>query len=120
MLADKTGVDVGIHLIFGMQGDSDERIIETAKLINSLPISNVKLHNLHVLSNTPLEEMYRRGEFIPDDLSAYAKKVILFLQHLSPDVAVQRLTALASRWDELIAPKWTAQKMQPIEYIEEK
>lgn len=119
-LAKNTSVDIGVHLIFGMPGDSEERLIETARIINNLPVSNVKLHNLHVLTNTPLADMYHNGEFVPDELEAYSDKVILFLRHLSPNVAVQRLAAVASRWDELIAPKWTAQKMQPIDYIEKK
>lgn len=117
-LARHTHVDIGVHLIFGMPGETPARLIETARIINNLPISNVKLHNLHVLTNTALAQMYRRGEFVPDELDAYADKVILFLRHLAPTVAVQRLAAVASRWDELIAPKWTGQKMQPIDFIE--
>lgn len=119
-LHEKTAVDIGVHLIFGMPGETTEQLIETANTINQLPISNVKLHNLHVLVNTPLAELYHRGEFSPDELDAYADKVIVFLRHLSPTIAVQRLAAVASRWDELIAPKWTGQKMQPLDYIENK
>lgn len=119
-LAEQTDVDIGIHLIFGLPNETSETLIETARILNNLPISNVKLHNLHVLINTPLAELYKRGEFIPDELDVYAAKVILFLRHLSPTIAVQRLAAVASRWDELIAPKWTGQKMQPIDYIENK
>ena len=119
-LAERTQVDIGIHLMFGLPNETDAQIIATAEKINSLPISNVKLHNLHVLKNTPLANMYRLGEFTPVDLDEYSDKVILFLRHLSPEVAVQRLAALSNRWDELIAPEWTRQKMQPIEFIENK
>ncbi len=119
-LHQRTGVDIGVHLIFGMPGETPQQLIETARIINQLPISNVKLHNLHVLSNTTLAEMYHRNEFVPDELDEYAEKVILFLRHLSPVIAVQRLAAIASRWDELIAPKWTGQKMAPLDYIENK
>lgn len=119
-LNQQTDVDIGIHLIFGIPGDTSERLIETALIINDLPISNVKLHNLHVLKNTPLDAIYQRGEFEPDDLETYADKVILFLRYLSPETAVQRLAAVASRWDDLIAPKWTGLKMQPVEFIEQR
>jgi len=117
-LAAKTDADIGIHLMFGLPNESDEMITETAKRINTLPISNVKLHNLHVLKNTPLATMYAAGLFTPVELEKYAGKVILFLRHLSPTIAVQRLAAIANRWDELVAPEWTRQKMPPIEYIE--
>ena len=119
-LNQKTQVDIGVHLIFGMPDETPERLIETARIINQLPVSNVKLHNLHVLSNTTLAEMYQRNEFVPDELDVYADKVILFLRHLAPNVAVQRLAAIANRWDELIAPKWTGQKMGPLDFIERK
>ncbi len=111
-IADSTKVDLGIHLIFGNPGETDEQIIETAKIVNDLPITNVKLHNLHVLKQTPLEDIFHRGEFTPIDFETYAHRVELFLQHLSPRIALHRLAAYASRWDELVAPSWTADKMR--------
>jgi radical SAM protein (TIGR01212 family) len=119
-LHEHTGVDTGVHLIFGLPDETDDEIIETAQRINELPISNVKLHNLHVLTNTPLALMYQQGRFQPVELEEYIDKVVLFLQHLSPNVAVQRLAAVASRWDELIAPAWTREKMRPTQMIEDK
>jgi len=117
-LHEHTGVDIGIHLMFGLPGETDEEIIQTADIINRLPVSNVKLHNLHVLSNTPLAAIYARGQFTPLELEDYTNRVVLFLQHLSPDIAVQRLSAVASRWDELVAPEWTRNKLMPVQFIE--
>lgn len=113
----ETGIDIGIHLMFGLPNETDERIIETALICNKLPISNVKLHNLHVLKNTPLEILYRAGEFTPVTREEYTRKVILFLEHLDPSIAIQRLNALASRWDELIAPDYTRHKMETFQFI---
>ncbi len=45
-----TGVDIGIHLMFGLPGETDQELIETAQILNELPVNNVKLNNLHVLS----------------------------------------------------------------------
>ena len=115
-----TGVDIGIHLMFGLPGETDKEIIQTARILNNLPINNVKLHNLHVLTKTPLAELYHKGEFKPVELEEYIEKVLLFLQYLSPDIAVQRLAAVASRWDELIAPQWTKEKMRPTQMIEDR
>lgn len=111
------GLDAGIHLIFGWPTENEKQIIETARLCNELPISNVKLHNLHVLKNTPLEELYARGEFSPVDLDLYAERVALFLDHLSPRIAVHRLAALSSKWDELVAPPWVRHKMKSYQGI---
>ncbi len=112
-----TDVDLGIHLMFGQPNDTKASIIESAKISNDLPISNIKLHNLHVLKNTPLEKIYNEGNFIPIERAEYAECVELFLSHLRPDIAVHRLSALASRWDELVAPAWAKQKMESHQFI---
>ena len=111
------GLDVGVHLIFGWPTETDKQIVETAMLINSLPVTNVKLHNLHVLTGTPLEQLYREGLFQPIELEKYASRVALFLEHLSPAIAVHRLAALSSRWQELVAPAWTRHKMKSYQAI---
>jgi hypothetical protein len=103
---------LGVHLIFGSPGESDDDAVKTAQLINTLPLQNVKLHHLHVLKDTPLAEDYARGEFVPLDQEAYFARCCAFLQHLREDIAVHRLSALSSRWDELVAPAWSSYKMQ--------
>lgn len=105
-------VDLGIHLIFGLPGETRETVIETARICNGLPIKNVKLHNLHVLKNTPLEEDFHAGKFVPMERETYFEHVGLFLRHLKPELAVHRLSAYAPRWDELVAPAWTSHKMK--------
>ena len=110
-------VDLGIHLMLGLPGETDDDIVKEAKRVSQLPIDNVKLHNLHVLKNTELEKEYLRGEFQPIDRDTYARRVMLFLQHLNPRIAVHRLAAVASRHDELVAPEWTADKMASYQYV---
>lgn len=110
-ISKQTQVDLGIHLIFGNPGESDQDIIESAQICNQLPITNVKLHNLHVLKGTGLEELYAQGKFEPIEFNEYARRVALFLDHLAPHIYVHRLAALSSRPDELIAPQWVALKM---------
>ncbi len=105
-------VNLGVHLIFGSPGETDELAIEAARIINSLPVQNVKLHHLHVLKGTALAEEYARGEFEPISREAYFHRCCLFLQHLNPDIAVHRLSALSSRWDELVAPDWSSFRMR--------
>lgn len=105
-------IDLGIHLIFGLPGETREALVETAKMVSDLPIDNIKLHNLHVLKGTPLADQYLQGEFSPISREEYVKRVILFLQHLSPRIAVHRLAATAGRHEELVAPDWAKSKME--------
>lgn len=39
------------------------------------------------------------------------------MSYLHPRIAVHRLAAFASRWEELIAPRWTSDKMGTHQYI---
>ncbi len=110
-------VDLGIHLMFGFPGESDEDIIESAKICSDLPITNVKIHNLHVLKNTTLEKDFLKGKFTPISREDYTRQAILFLQHLNPQIAVHRLAAVASRHDELVAPDWAKSKLDTYQYI---
>lgn len=105
-------VNLGVHLIFGAPHETDEMVVDTAKEVNQLPIHNVKLHHLHVLKETPLADDYAQGSFEPLSQEAYFQRCCLFLQHLRPDLAVHRLAALSSRWDELVAPAWSTYKME--------
>ncbi len=110
-------LNLGIHLIFGIPGETDQQIMETAHLINSLPIQNVKLHHLHVLKNTPLADLFSEHKFSPISLEKYAESVRIFLENLSPQIAVHRLAAYSSRWDELIAPAWTTDKLRTQQFL---
>jgi hypothetical protein len=107
-----TPCDVGIHLIFGSPDEEDRDLVEAAHLAHEMGIHNVKLHNLHVLKGTALETMYLSGRFNPIDFDEYARRVRVFLEHLSPEIYVHRLAALSSRPEELLAPAWTALKMK--------
>lgn len=112
VISKKTTVDLGIHLIFGNPAETDQRVIDTAKRVNDLPLRNIKLHHLHVLRGTTLEKIYHAGHFTPVDFETYCRRVELFLQHLDPRFYIHRLAAYSPRWEELVAPDWTANKMK--------
>lgn len=112
-----TQVDLSLHLMFGWPGESIKDVIQAARICNQLPIQSVKLHNLHVLNQTPLADLYFDGKFDPIKREDYAEMVAAFLQALSPDIAVHRLAAYASRREELIAPLWTSNKKETHQFI---
>lgn len=106
------GVDLGIHLMLGQPNETDQDVISAALICNDLPIKNVKLHNLHVLKNTPLADDYHQGLFKPIEKEDYFRRCQLFLQHLNPMIAIHRVAALSNKPGELIAPAWTSFKMR--------
>src|SRR5262249_39735280 len=56
------GFDVCAHVILNLPGESREDMLVTADALAALPVQAVKVHNLHVVRNTPLERMYHAGE----------------------------------------------------------
>jgi len=108
-----------VHLMFGLPDETDSQIRETAEILSEHEVDGVKLHNLHVLRNTTLEKLYLGSQFVPVELEEYSRKVTLFLENLSPKIAIHRLAAVASRWDELVAPEWVREKMRPTQFIDD-
>jgi hypothetical protein len=85
------GFGVCAHVILNLPADDDTDAIETAKVLSALRVEQVKLHALYLLKGTPLAEQYMRGEVKLISKDEYIGRVILFLEHLSPEIVVQRV-----------------------------
>lgn len=97
--------DICTHLIYGFPGETAEEFLKTADLIASLPVNSVKLHQLHAVEGTELAEMYRRGEFVPLQLSRYVAVAADFLERLPAGITIQRLYGSAPLGIR-VAPQW--------------
>jgi radical SAM superfamily enzyme len=51
----------------------------------------VKLHSLYIAKNTKLSKQYKDGIITICSKEEYLNRVIAFLEHLSPDIVVERL-----------------------------
>ncbi len=95
------------HLIFGLPGENVIDVIEHAKNISALRIQCIKLHQLQILKNTPLHKIYEKNNnFVkPLSLQEYINWVIIFLEHLSPEIFIERFTSESPK-ERLIEPNW--------------
>ena len=48
-----------VHIINGLPGESKQDMIDTVKYLNKQGIDGIKIHMLHVMKNTPLENYYK-------------------------------------------------------------
>jgi radical SAM protein (TIGR01212 family) len=103
------GFDVCAHVILNLPGESRDDMLATADALAALPVQAVKVHNLHVVRNTPLERMYADGAVRLFERDEYVGVVCDFLEHLPPDMVVQRLSGDAPP-DYLVAPAWCLDK----------
>ena len=103
------GIWVCVHIINGLPGEDRDMMVETVRRVAALDIQCIKIHLLHILKGTQMEQQYERGEIEPMTLMAYAETVCDQLEQLPPEVVVQRVTGDGLK-DQLIAPLWSLKK----------
>jgi len=95
------GLEVCAHVIINLPGDEDLDMIETADILSALKVEQVKLHALYIMKNTIMGNQYEQGELSIISRDDYQRRVILFLMHLNPEIAVQRLIGRAPKENSL-------------------
>lgn len=111
------GIEICVHVILGLPGETATEILATAELLAGLPLHGIKLHNLHVVKGTRLAEEYEAGRYRPQELGEYLRTACDFLELLPAEMTVQRLAALAPL-NSLLAPVWAADNRRIVEAIE--
>jgi len=104
------GLRVCAHLILGFPNETRDEMLETPALFNALGIDGIKLHNLHVIRDTALAEMYRAKPFPLMSREEYAALVVDFLERLSPEILIHRLSGETYR-ALTVAPEWSVDKI---------
>ncbi len=105
----KRNIEVVVHIINGLPGETKKDMLETLKHLNTLDINGIKIHMLHIMEKTALAKVYREEPFHMLTLEEYVDIVTTQIEHLNPDVVIHRLSGDAPR-DTLIAPEWTLKK----------
>ena len=108
-LLKERGINVCVHIINGLPGESREMMLETAETVGELGIHAIKIHLLHILKGTVLAEMYERGEFKAMEQTEYVSLVCDQIERLPKEVIIERVTGDGAR-SELIAPLWSLKK----------
>ena len=115
------GIEVVVHVILGLPGESREDMLETidylARLQPTLP--GIKLQLLHILEGTQLAEDYRRNPFPVFTMEEYTDLVVECLKHLPKETVVHRLTGDGPK-SLLIEPKWSGDKKKVLNLLQKK
>lgn len=102
-------IHICIHLIFGLPGEDEQTMLRTVRDVAALDPDQVKLHLLHVIKDTPMADMYLRGDYEPMTMCDYVRVVANALTLLPPDTVIARLTGDGAP-DALLAPDWSRKK----------
>ncbi len=67
-LIKKHGFELGLQMMTGLYGDTDEKCIATAEKIIALEPDTVRIYPTAVLENTCLAELYKSGKYKPQSV----------------------------------------------------
>jgi radical SAM protein (TIGR01212 family) len=108
-LAAERGIKVCGHLMAGLPGEGVENFLGTVRWAAALPLAGIKLHNVYVPRDTPLERDYLVGEYTPLGQREYVDLAAEALALLPARMVIQRLLSDPAP-DELVAPSWVRLK----------
>ena len=112
----EAGIEVIVHMILGLPGETPEMAVETARYIGQSGAEGIKFQLLHVLEGTDLAEDYREGRFSVLSMEEYIRLLESCVEAIPPDTVIHRLTGDGAK-RELIAPLWSADKKQVLNAI---
>jgi len=111
------GIHIGVHLIAGFPTETRQETLAMAEEMSSLPIEYLKMHQLQIIKDTPLAEMYKDRPFPVFGYQEYLDFVVDFMERTAPHIVFQRLFATAPD-DILVAPAWGKNRHQILSDIE--
>lgn len=112
----KINVDIIVHVILGLPGETEKDMLDTVNYVSGLGISGIKLQLLHVLKNTPLEKEYSLNKFHILSMEEYTDIVIKCLKIIPPEIVIHRITGDGPK-SILIAPLWSGNKRAVLNYM---
>ena len=88
----RRGLTQCAHFIFGLPGESLREMMDEAEMINSLPVTAVKFHQLQIIRGTRMEKEFElhRDEFHEFTLDGYLDFMADFISHLRSDIYIDR------------------------------
>ena len=113
------GLEIVVHMIIGLPGETDEMIYETAEYVGGCGADGVKLQVLDVIENRDVVWDYENGAFETLTLEKYADLLEGCIRRIPPEMVVHRITGDGAK-SELIAPLWSADKKRVLNYLNER
>lgn len=117
-LLKKYHINTIVHIINGLPNETYEMMLETAKYVGKLGVEGIKIHLLHVTSDTRLVNQLNNGFLTLMDQETYTKLVCEQLTYLPPTMVIHRLTGDAPL-HHFIGPVWSKKKVNVLNKIDQ-
>ena len=111
------GINVGVHVILGLPGETKEDMRQTIKALADLKVDGVKFHCLCIFPNTKLYDVYEQGEIKLLEEDEYIDIACDCLELLPPETTIHRLGGNGLQAIK-VAPKWLNKKFEILNKID--
>jgi len=91
------GIHTGAHVIFGLQGETEDDMLTEAGILSELPLDTIKFHQLQIIKNTRMADEYKENpsDFNLFTLEKYIDFIVRFTERLNPGFVIERFTGEA-------------------------
>lgn len=114
----KHNIDVVVHIIDGLPGETHDMMIETVKTVSKMDIQGIKIHLLHVIKDTPMANMLEKGNMKLLEKDEYVNIVCDQLEILPQEMVIHRLTGDGKK-ENLVGPLWSLKKWEVLNAIDD-
>lgn len=108
-----------IHAIFGLPFEDEKDFENTINYIRDLAPFGVKFHNLYILKDSPIYELYKNKNFKILSRDEYVDLVLKALDTIDEKTVVHRINGDPPK-AKLFEPNWCADKLSVISEIDKK
>ena len=116
-LTKQRGINVGVHVILGLPGETKEDMLTTIKTLAKMGVDGVKFHCLCIFPNTKLYDMYEAGEIKLLEEDEYVDIACDCIELLPSDTTIHRLGGNGLQAIK-VAPKWLNKKFEILNKID--
>lgn len=114
----KHGIRVCTHLINGLPGETPAMMRENVRrTIQDSDIQGIKLHLLHLMTNTKMMRDYNEGRLQLMSKETYVSVICDQLEMIPPEIVIHRLTGDAP-FETIIGPMWSLKKWEVLNAID--
>ncbi len=107
--ASARNLDMGVHVIVGLPGESDAVMLATARELARFRLHSNIIHNLDAVRGTHLAEQVAVGEVRLPEFEEHVRHVVEFLEETPADCVVDRISGDAPA-EYLLGPDWCRDK----------
>ena len=112
-------VEIVSHLINGLPGETPEMMLENVRrCVTDNDIDGIKLHLLHLMTNTRMQRDYHEGRLKLLSMDEYVQIICNQLEIIPKSIIIHRITGDAPR-DMLIGPMCSLKKWEVLNAIDE-